>query len=217
MTGWLIGLAAVLGLRHGGAPDHLAAVSTFIEKNQARGGTAVRYALRIGIGHVSGMAAVATAEMALTRWHPLEQTLTGWVGDMAAVWLVLAGLWVLGDLARRRWGPASRGLRGAGGRVDRLLRHRWAAYGVGLLLGLAVSPGDLAIFTMVATVASRPMLVALLLGTFWLAMLAALATLGFGLGLGGRVGGGRLEPWLAGASGLFGVGVGASLLLGVLH
>lgn len=217
MTSWLIGIAALLGLRHGGAPDHLAAVSTFIEKNQARGGTAVRYALRIGIGHVSGMAAVAIAEMALTRWHPFEQTISGWVGDMAAVWLVLAGLWVLGDLARRRWVPTARTSRGGRAWVDRLLRHRWAAYGVGVLFGLAVSPGDLAIFTMVATVTSRPVLVALLLGTFWIAMLAALATLGYGLGLGGRVGGGRLEPWMAGASGLFGVGVGASLLLGVLH
>ncbi|MBX5467612.1 MAG: hypothetical protein K6U14_09020 [Firmicutes bacterium] len=215
MSWWTLAVAAVLGLRHGAAPDHVAAVCTLVEKNQARGWAGLWYAWRVGAGHMVGMGLVASAQLALGHWAG-ERLVGGWIGQICAVWLVLTGLAVWGDLVARRRGQNGWAQRALGGWGE-WLRRRWAAWGVGLLFGLAVSPGDLAIFTLMAAVGPGWKPASILLGTFWLAMMAALGGLGLSLGLGGAWSRGRWEPWLAGASGLFGVGVGTSLLVGWIH
>jgi hypothetical protein len=207
---WFL-VAMALGLRHGTAPDHVAAVSTFVGEEGHGVARSVAQALRIGLGHALGMAVLATGASLLL--HRLPQAWTLSMGRLSGLWLLLMGGWILVDLAGgsrlcpKR--PQSRTL-------PRLQRHPGIAWCVGLLFGVAISPGDLAIFTLAARFGRTLIVTAALLASFWAAMLAALAAVGASLGSAERRGPSLLRRWLAAVSGLFGVAVGVLLLAGGL-
>lgn len=213
----LIFVSLALGARHAFAPDHLAAVSTFTEKTQATKREALWYALRIALGHSAGMLAMATVIVgALTALSPSWVTWTTWG---SGVWLLAMALWILWDLVLDLWCAD----RAVPQRTPVLQNPRWArwlripatAWAIGLLFGLAVSPGDLAIFTIMVKVHAEPLWALAYLLTFILAMCAGLAAVGAGLGWANtRV---LLRRAFQGASGLAGLGVAVALLTGYLH
>jgi hypothetical protein len=207
MATWFL-VSALFGLRHGVAPDHLAAVAAL-----ARAGErcrALTQALLVGFGHALGMTATAVALILFV--HALPEGTALLLDRLAGLFLLLLGTVLLAELfvPRGRLAPGRLMRVGAA-----LPRHPLVAFGLGLLLGLAVSPGDLAIFTLVLRFARTPVTALALLATFLAAMLAVLAGVGAGLGWSGE-GRLRLAPWLSGLSGAFGVLVGAALLSGLL-
>lgn len=214
VNGWLLLLSAGLGLRHGAAPDHLAAVTTFVEKAGGDRRRRIGYALRIGLGHVLGMAFVAV--LALLLLNTLPNLLRVVLGRLSALWLLFVGAWILWDLGFGRVRGPDRGRVTVRRPQVGLFRHPLAAWCVGLLLGLAVAPGDLAILTLAMRFGRDPLVVAALLSVFWLAMLAVLCALAAGLAWSGEGLSSRLQPWLSGASGVFGIVIGVALLAGIL-
>ena len=96
MTGWIVLIAVGLGLRHAVAPDHLAAVGTFIEKTSATRRQGLEYALRIAAGHSVGMLAMAGVMIGLLVAIPAAWL--QWMTWGTASWLMLMAVWILWDL-----------------------------------------------------------------------------------------------------------------------
>lgn len=216
MDVWLLALAAILGLRHAVAPDHLAAVTTLIEKTRATRRQGVWCGLRIAAGHSVGMLSEAGVILGLlTAFPPAWTAATTWAG---AIWLIFIALWVLGDLVlglrrRGRSGTISRGR--TPDRWAPVLKRPVAAWAVGILFGIAVSPGDLAIFTLVARNHADPASALGYLAAFLAAMFVGLASVGGGLGwANART---VLRRTFQGLSGAAGVGVAIALMTGLLH
>ncbi len=210
-------LSIVLGGRHAVAPDHLAAVGTYTEKTEARRLQAVWYALRIAGGHSAGMIAVAVFLMMFL--DTLPKTWAIWTSRGSGLWLLAMALWILWDLVRdARWPRHhfSRTTRSKpGGYIAGWLSRPAAAWAVGLLLGLAVSPADLAIFTVMVKTYAQPLAAFDYLLLFLAAMFAGLAAVGGGLGWANT----RtvLRRTFQGVSAVAGLGVAIALLAGYLH
>lgn len=234
---WLVMVACGLGLRHAIAPDHLAAVSTYVEKTRATRRQGVFHALRIASGHALGMIAMAICLMGLLL--SLPSAWIRWTGWGAGLWLLCIATWILWDLARdlnpRRasqrsvsaeadteasasgdtptvWrGPAS----GRPRRFTMFLKRPVAGWLIGFLFGMAVSPGDLAIFTLMIKQHATPAMAFGLLGVFFLALYAGLGFVGGGLGsMNART---PLRRLFFALSGLSGAVVGVALITGYLH
>lgn len=216
----LILLAAGLGLRHAVAPDHLAAVSTFVKASRARTRRSVQYALQIGGGHALGMLIMAV--VILVAAHALPRSLIGALSRISGLWLMLLSLWIILDWIWPNWRFGMQQLtrfRDPAVAPNPAPKRRIgvAAWGIGLLFGIAVSPGDLAIFTLALGQASNPVLALSLFLTFLLAMLCGLAAVGIIMGFRGSGVRGRVSSGLTGLSGFFGFGVGFMLVAGFLH
>lgn len=223
----LVLFAAGLGMRHAVAPDHLAAVGSFIKGNDASPRQGIGYALRIGLGHAVGMTTIAL--LALAVLHTLPRPLTLWLTRLSGVWLIVLACAMLFDLAKHLGiDPRNPPVKNEGGiaasyprKTSRLFvrwtRRLWAAWAVGLLFGVAVSPGDLAIFSMVMTQSGHLTAAVTLLGVFVFFMLVALAIVGFALGLTASDRNRIWHVWLTGLSSIFGLGVGVGLVTGFLH
>lgn len=216
MALWLLALATLLGVRHAFAPDHVAAVSTFTEKTEATRRQGVVYALRIAAGHSAGMLAEAGVLLGLLVTVPVAWDMAMTWG--AAIWLLLMALWLLWDLVRgvrrRSHGQPAPHLH-LGNPWVTTLQRPIAAWGIGLLFGLAVSPGDLAVFTIMAKSYAHPVVALGYLAAFLAAMFAGLAGVGGGLGWANTRP--TLRRVLQGLSGVGGLGVAVALMSGMLH
>ncbi len=213
----LIVLAAGLGLRHAVAPDHLAAVSTFVKAMRSGARKSVGYALSIGGGHSLGMLFVGF--LLFVVLHHIPESVVSLVSRISGLWLMLLSLWILLDLLRPTWRFGSQRLESWREAHASLGQRRagLAAWGVGLLFGLAVSPADLAIFTMALAQSSQPVLGLILLLIFLAAMMAGLAGVGLVIGIRGDGIRARVSVGLSGLSGFFGLGIGFMLVFGLLH
>jgi cytochrome c biogenesis protein CcdA len=206
-------LAALLGVRHAFAPDHLAAVSTFTEKTEATRRQGIFYALRIAAGHSVGMLAEAVVLMGLLIHLPVAwDTGTTWA---SAIWLLAMALWISWDLVRELAWPHPKTSRQRTLRWTNALKRPTTAWFVGLLFGIAVSPGDLAIFSVMARDHANLAGAFGYLFIFLLAMFIGLACVGGGLGwANARV------VWrraFQGLSGFAGMGIAVALMIGWLH
>lgn len=231
---WIMLTAAALGGRHALAPDHLAAVGTYVEKTRANRRQGVGFALRIAAGHSAGMLAIAgIVEGLMMTLNPAWLQATTWASGL---WLMVMAAWILWDLVRdlrpvsaayaaetsddsERLSEVSTRPRTVFRRKIRLqgdwVRRPHTAWLVGLLFGLAVAPGDLAIFTMMVPYHSQPLAAFGLLGIFLLTMFAGLSIVGAGLGwANGRA---MLRRGFQAFSGVAGMGVSLALITGVLH
>lgn len=213
---WVIVLAAVLGLRHAVAPDHLAAVTTFTETTRASRRQGVWYGLRIAAGHSIGMLAEAGLILGLSMTLPPAWT-TG-ITWASAMWLIFLAVWLIGDLVhdlRPRTGTGRIRSPGDASRWARMLKRPVTAWAIGMLFGIAVSPGDLAIFTVVARTHADPLTALGYLAVFLAAMFCGLGAVGGGMGwANART---TLRRTFQGLSGAAGVGVAIALLTGFFH
>lgn len=227
---WILFVALGLGLRHAIAPDHLAAVGTFVEKTHATRRQGARYAIRIAAGHALGMVAVAGLLMGLLL--SLPSGWMRWTDWGTGLWLLTLAIWILWDfvrdLARTRGagGPDPGAHEAVGSAKDRtrtdpprrqggFLERPVTGWLVGLLFGIAVSPGDLAIFTIMTRQHATPLFAFGLLALFFLAMFAGLGALGGGLG---SINARRTvhQVFLA-LSGVSGIAVALALITGALR
>jgi len=149
-----------------------------------------------------------------------------WTTWGAALWLMLMAVWILWDLGRDMihahdtqtlsTAHASRAPNGTdNGQWRALLKRPGAAWLVGLLFGLVVSSGDLAIFTLMAQHHATPWAVFGLLGIFLCALFAGLGVVGSGLGWANTQV--VLRRFFQGLSGVAGAGIALGLVTGVLH
>lgn len=214
----LVALAAGLGLRHAIAPDHLAAVGTFARATRAKVGPSIFHALRIGGGHAVGMFLMGVVVVGMA--HGLPHALVATLSRISGLWLMLLSGWILLDLLWPHWRFGMARLRNWHERRQPNA-HGWSltagAWGVGLLFGIAVSPGDLAIFTLALGQAANPWLGIGLFSTFIVAMLLGLSLVGLILAWRTHGLGAKLSQGLSGVSGFFGLGIGFMLVAGMLH
>lgn len=211
MTWALFGVAIILGLRHALAPDHMAAVGAYVEKSRANASRALGYALRIGVGHSVGMIVIG----ALVLWvlHAIPVGFADLMSRIAGVWLVLVA-WLV-------WRNRQRD--STSNRKDTGL-YRWigsprSSWLLGLVLGLAIAPGDLAIFLLMIHQERQPESAILLLVGFLLAMIGTLMLLGFLLGS-VKTGPDHQRDWrgwLNHGVTIMSAGVGMALIAGVLR
>lgn len=214
----LLLVSLALGARHAFAPDHLAAVGTFTEKTEATRTQGIWYALRIAAGHGAGMVAVAL--VAVGTLQALSPAWVTWTTWGSGVWLMAMAVWILWDLGcdvfhRGRRTLTKNSARSSYPGWTELLKKPATAWLIGLLFGLAVSPGDLAIFTIMVKSHGTPLLALGYLGAFMAAMFAGLGAVGGGLGWANTRR--ALRRTLQGISGLAGLGVAVALLSGYLH
>ena len=208
MSWFLLGLAILLGIRHASAPDHVMAVTTYVEQNHASARSGIGYALRIGLGHSLGMIIMGIAVLFLL--HHLPGAWGAFLSRVSGVWislfsgLILANLWFGKEHSVMRK------------RLGQWIGSRSSAWILGVLLGLAVAPGDLAIFGLMTTVPNQ-VDGALLLISFLFAMLASLIILGAGLEHFHKLGRAQWHHWTTNSVGVLGMGVGLALLSGILH
>lgn len=224
---WAMLLAAALGGRHAVAPDHLAAVGTYVEKTRGSRRQGLVYALRIAAGHSAGMLATAAVIQGLLMTLPaVWEHAAMWASSL---WLMGMGAWIAWDLLQDVGGardrrqvqtsqegggtitPHDRPRRSWGIRVEWLQRPT-TAWLVGLLFGLVVAPGDLAIFMLMVKFDSQRLAAFGLLVVFLLTMFAGLALVGSGLGwANSRV---QFRRGLQMLSAVAGVGVSLALFIG---
>ncbi len=211
MTWALFGVAIMLGIRHALAPDHMAAVAAYVEKSRANAAQALGYALRIGIGHSVGM--IVIAALVLLVLHAIPIQVAGLMSRIAGVWLVLVA-WLVWRQRHQDKTP---------NRMSRIL-NRWigsprSSWLLGFLLGLAIAPGDLAIFLLMINQERYPASAGLLLAGFLVAMIGALMLLGVLLGAGKTRSDGHRDwrGWLNQGVTIMSAGVGMALIVGVLH
>ncbi len=214
----LVALAVGLGLRHAIAPDHLAAVGTFVRATRAKTRHSIFHALRIGGGHAAGMFLMGVVIVGVA--HELPHALVATLSRISGLWLMMLSLWILLDLLWPNWRFGMARLRQWHERRQPGTR-RWSlaagAWSVGLLFGIAVSPGDLAIFTLALGQAANPWFGIGLFGTFIIAMLLGLSLVGLILAWRTNGLGAKLSQGLSGLSGFFGLGIGFLLVAGMLH
>ncbi len=211
MTWVLFGVAAVLGLRHALAPDHMAAVSAYVEKSRANAKRALGYALRIGIGHSVGMVLIAALVMFLL--HAIPMGVADFMSRIAGVWLLVVA-WLFWRSRSRRKDSSRFSVA-----LDRWIGSTRSSWLLGFILGLAIAPGDLAIFLLMVNQQRHPMVAGLMLGGFLVTMMGALALLGVFLGsINSRPSNQHdWRGWLSDSVTLMSAGVGMALVVGVLR
>lgn len=211
MTWVLFGVAAVLGLRHALAPDHMAAVSAYVEKSRANASRALGYALRIGIGHSVGM--VLIAGLVLFLLHAIPMGVADLMSRIAGAWLLVVAWLFWRNLSRHT--TASRFSLA----LDRWMGSARSSWLLGFILGLAIAPGDLAIFLLMVNQERHPIAAGVLLGGFLFTMMGALAVLGVFLGAVNTRAPTQHDwhGWLSYSVTLMSAGVGMALVVGVLH
>lgn len=206
---WVI--AIVLGLRHAVAPDHMTAVTTLVKKNNCRPLEGMLAALRVGGGHAFGM--IGMGGLVVLVFHRVPEGIVQILSQLAGWWLVVMALVIFWDL----WLPRSSPSRFVKNHLPRWVGTKASAWGIGLILGLAIAPADLAIFLMMSAQAHDPMFAMSLLGVFLVAMLGALGALGWGIGWTYTGESPTLHRVTTGGAGVLGLSVGMLLVTGILH
>lgn len=211
----VIAAAVLLGLRHAGDPDHLAAVTTLIASGKERAArAAARLGLAWGLGHattlfVFGLPVVLYSTYLPERVQSAAETSVGFVIVALAVLLLVRwrrGLFrdaPHGHDGRTHEHVHSRARAHAHGRT----RSSWQAYGIGLVHGMGGTAG--VGLLLLATIQSHALaVVALALFAFFTAISMALVSAGWGAALGGaaiRRCFDRVAPAVGAASLAFGV------------
>lgn len=173
-------------------PDHLAAVAPIAAEARGRG---ARTGARWGLGHAAGVVLVAVVALLVRSALPLE-ALSGWSETLVGVALIAIGLWGGRRALRLRvhvhehehdghrhqhlhvHGPESAHRHRAPAAHD---RHAHAAFGIGVLHGLAGSAHFLGVLPALAlpTVAASVVYV----GAFGVGTVAAMAAFAGGVAL----------------------------------
>ncbi len=211
MTWALFGVAVILGLRHALAPDHMAAVGAYVEKSRANGFLALRYAWRIGIGHSVGM--VLIAGLVLLVLHTIPLGVANLMSRIAGAWLLMVA-WLVWRGKHHPKTPSR-----TSDLISQWIGSPHSSWLLGFVLGLAIAPGDLAIFLLMINQQQHPASAVLLLVGFLVAMIGALMLLGLVLGsLNSRADDQHdWRGWLSQSVTLMSAGVGMALVVGVLH
>lgn len=205
----LIAVAVLLGLRHAGDPDHLAAVSGLIAGDEADGARrAGRLGLAWGAGHGTTVTLLGIPIVVLDTYLPEPMQ----VGTETLIGLLIM---VLAVRLLARWrsadGPAHAHPHSHDVAVQRSAR---SSYGIGLLHGVGGSAGIGVL--LLATIPDHALgISALLLFAVFTAVSMGIASSVFGRLLAGRRARGRggvLTP----ALGMFNFGFGAWYALGAL-
>jgi high-affinity nickel permease len=192
----IIGVAAVLGLRHASDPDHLAAVTTLIAGRRERAARAAgRLGAAWGLGHATTLFCFGLPIVLYDAYLP--EPVQAAAETSIGVLIVALALWVL-----VRWHRGhTHGVR------RQRARSAWQAYGIGLIHGMGGSAGVGVL--LLATIHDRWIAVAALavfaVGT---AASMVLVTTGWGLTLSSRPvqrSFDRLVPVLGLVSATFGV------------
>ncbi|MCL5014881.1 MAG: hypothetical protein M1493_13010 [Firmicutes bacterium] len=160
---WKIVIAILLGLRHGIAPDHVAALNSFIRMRKARPRLAWSYAWRLGGGHLSGMLAVFGILIAVI--HSISRTIIHSMTFISGIWLMIVAIpliWAIWSDNQSHWKWTNR------------LTTLKASWLVGIVLGIAISPGDMALYLLVFSSSVSNIGMIWLLAFFFLAMLLSL-------------------------------------------
>lgn len=138
VTGALAGLFHVLA-----GPDHLAAVGPLALDGRRRGWLA---GWTWGIGHASGVVAVAAVAILLRDLLPPVEAISAWSERLVGGALIAVGLWALRHSARVQPAPHAHGAVShdhlhvqAGPRWMRRLGHAHASFCLGVLHGIAGS------------------------------------------------------------------------------
>jgi high-affinity nickel permease len=197
-------VAVLLGLRHAGDPDHLAAVTTLIASGQERAARgAARLGIAWGLGHATSLFVFGLPIVLFERYLP-ERLQRG------AETLVAAMIVYLAVRLLYRWRAGYFHLRAHGDHVHP--RTRLGAYGIGLAHGLGGSAGVGVLI--IATVDSRALaVVSLVLLAFFTAASMTILTTGFGRTLDTRLfrnAFARVAPAFGALSLAFGVWYGAA-------
>jgi high-affinity nickel permease len=194
----VIGVSVLLGLRHAGDPDHLAAVATMIATGKDRAAQrAARLGLTWGLGHATTLFLFGVPVVLYSAYLPepvqkAAETSVGFVIVLLAVVLLL------------RW---RRGVYHHALHAHERTRTGLQAYGIGLIHGMGGTAG--VGLLLLATIDSRPLAMAALL-TFALctALSMTMLSTGFGFALSRapvRRSFHRLAPALGTLSLIFGV------------
>jgi len=199
----VVGVAILLGLRHAGDPDHLAAVTTLVANG--RGG-ATRLGLAWGAGHASSLLVLGAPIVLWKAYLPerVEQSAEVTIGFV----IVGLALWLLLRWRRGAFAHGHTHLRVPPSRTP------WQAFAIGLLHGIGGS-GGVGVLLLAAIHSHVLALLALALFAACTALSMAILSTGFGLALGrprARRAFGRLVP----VFGAFGVAFGTWYALGAL-
>ena len=204
-------VAILLGLRHAIAPDHMTAVTTLVKKTNCRPIEGMSLALRVGGGHALGMGAMGGLVVILL--HHVPYRIVQMLSQAAGWWLVIMALIILVDLLFPDSSP-SRYLRD---RLPHWIGTKASAWGIGLILGLAIAPADFSIFLMMAAQSHYPAYAMSLLGAFLVAMLGALGAMGWGIGWTHTLKSPAFHRVTTAGAGVLGLSVGMLLVTGLLH
>jgi high-affinity nickel permease len=192
----IIGVAAVLGLRHASDPDHLAAVTTLIAGGRERAARAAgRLGAAWGLGHATTLFCFGLPIVLYDAYLP--ESAQAAAETSVGVLIVALALWVL-----VRWHRGH-----THGQQRQRARSAWQAFGIGLIHGMGGSAGVGVL--LLATIHDRLIAVAAL--AVFAACTAAsmvLVTTGWGLTLSSRPvqrSFDRLVPILGVVSASFGV------------
>ncbi len=200
---FVLAVAVLLGLRHAGDPDHLAAVTTLVTND--RGG-ATRLGLTWGLGHASSLLVFGAPIVLFDAYlpTPVEQ------GAEVAIGLAIVALalWLLVRWRRGAFAHDHTHLRVPPRRTP------WQAFGIGLLHGVGGSAG-VGVLLLAAISSHLVALVALVLFAACTALSMAVLSTGLGHAL-GRPAAQRAFGRLVPAFGAFGLCFGAWYALGAL-
>jgi high-affinity nickel permease len=196
-------VAILLGLRHAGDPDHLAAVTTLV--TNGRGG-ATRLGLTWGLGHASSLLVLGVPIVLWKAYLPdrVEQSAEVTIGLV----IVALALWLLVRWRRGAFAHGHTHLRVPPRRTP------LQAYGIGLVHGIGGS-GGVGVLLLAAIHSHAVALVALVLFAACTAISMAILSTGFGYVLGRprlQQAFGRVVP----AFGAFGLCFGVWYVLGAL-
>jgi high-affinity nickel permease len=169
----VVAVSMLLGLRHAGDPDHLAAVTTMIASGQERAARrAARLGLTWGLGHATSLFAFGLPVILYSAYLPTAvqkaaETSVGFV-------IVLLSLLLLLRWRRGAYHHATVHTHAA--------RTGWQAYGIGLVHGMGGTAG--VGLLLLATIQSHLLAVAALaIFAFCTAVSMAALSTGFGLAL----------------------------------
>ncbi len=196
----VVAVSIVLGLRHAGDPDHLAAVTTLIASGKERvGRRAAALGLSWGLGHATSLFVFGLPVVLYSAYLPepvqaWAETSVGFVIVGLAVLLLVR--WRRGQFRADRHGHSHVRVRGGRG-----------AYAIGLVHGMGGTAG-VGILLLAAIPSHTVAVVALALFALCTAISMTLLSTGFGLTLGAdrvRRSFERVAPALGGLSLAFGV------------
>ena len=169
----VVAVSMLLGLRHAGDPDHLAAVTTMIASGKERAARrAARLGLTWGLGHATSLFAFGLPVILYSAYLPTAvqkaaETSVGFV-------IVLLSLLLLVRWRRGAYHHATVHTHAA--------RTGWQAYGIGLVHGMGGTAG--VGLLLLATIQSRMLAVAALaVFAFCTALSMAALSTGFGFAL----------------------------------
>jgi high-affinity nickel permease len=190
----VIGVSALLGLRHASDPDHLTAVTTLIASHRERATRrAARLGLTWGLGHATSLFVFGLPVVLYSAYLPRE------LQDAAETTVGVVIVVLAVGLLRR--------CRARGSHVHRRARTPWQAFSIGLVHGMGGTAGVGVL--LLATIHSHPLAI-VALGLFAGCTAVSMSALSAGFGVALTAGAvtrsfHRIAPALGVASLAFGV------------